>query len=172
MKHLRDTSTQPDLKLQTQLALQARQQLGLDCQVASPQLATPVQKVSGLPQTGLKPGLGYAPASEPEGLAAASQQTMAVPRSDLPSQSTVTDLLPLQQQSHSQQPTKVHDVGIASGTSAVATKHWQGPLYVISHKGEELVCDLAADAWPSDLPRCAFYQWQHSAGCLPPVYLP
>lgn len=32
-------------------------------------------------------------------------------------------------------------------------KHWQGPLCVVGHKGEEFVCDLATDTWPASLPR-------------------
>ena len=34
-------------------------------------------------------------------------------------------------------------------------KHWQGPLCVVGHKGEEFVCDLATDTWPASLPRWA-----------------
>lgn len=158
MKHLHDNGTQPDRELHSQLVLQARQQLGMDSQLASPQLATPAQILSGLPQMASKPGLGYAPVTELEGLSAAapSQHMMAVPQSVQTPQSTAADMQPLQQQtqqSHSEQPIKGPEVGSASGTSVIATKHWQGPLYVISHKGEELVCNLSTDAWPSDLSR-------------------
>ena len=34
-----------------------------------------------------------------------------------------------------------------------STKHWQGGLYVLSDKGEEFVCDLQTDLWPSHLAR-------------------
>lgn len=38
-------------------------------------------------------------------------------------------------------------------TTGIALRDWQGPLIVVNHKGEELICDLMTDQWPAHLPR-------------------
>ena len=38
----------------------------------------------------------------------------------------------------------------------LAFKDWQGPLYVLSHKGEELICHLKTGTWPAHLPRYVY----------------
>lgn len=38
-------------------------------------------------------------------------------------------------------------------TADLPFRDWQGPLYVLSHKGEELICHLKTDTWPAHLPR-------------------
>ena len=61
MKHLHDEGAQPDQNLQSQLALAAREQLGLDSQITLPQLPTPAQKSAGLRAAPPTPGLGHTP---------------------------------------------------------------------------------------------------------------
>ena len=61
MKHLHDEDAKPDQNLQSQTALAARQQLGLDSQIALPLLPTPEQKSAGLHAAAPTPGLGCTP---------------------------------------------------------------------------------------------------------------
>lgn len=44
----------------------------------------------------------------------------------------------------------------AGQTAVLPFRDWQGPLCVLSHKGEELICHLKTDTWPAHLPRYVY----------------
>ncbi len=157
MKDLRDNISH-DRVLQAQIALQARQQLKLHPEIASPQLTTPAQRPQGLHPTALRPGLGFGPDSQPSTMLSAQRSIRAEPASShnqeakmpLPTQ-PVQNTQEEQQSSQSWQQVQRQQQELPLATSDV--KHWQGPLCIVGHKGEEFVCDLATGAWPASLPR-------------------
>ena len=168
MKHLRDEGGEPDQSQHSQITLSARQQLALDSQIASPQLPTPSQKPVGLRTAGPPtPGLGYTPTSQPDTPPAAAPAPAPAPTPEVSTpqlpptahgrsrpQTQKASLQPhdghLQQQQNVQQ---AAEAATLNSNPLEATMHWQGGLYVVSPKGEEFVCELATEAWPSHLPR-------------------
>lgn len=182
MKHLHDEGARPDKTQQSQSVLSARQQLALDSQVATPQLPTPLQKSVGLLTPFTTPDLDHTPASSHPDISPAvtpattpaattastpqatpsammSQQPSAVPGGS--QLQVVHSCLAighdrLQQQQPRRQPAEIGTGSSSSLTGEGTTKHWQGGLYSVSpNKGMEFVCELATDAWPAHLPRCA-----------------
>ena len=171
MKDQRNNNISHDLAIQAQIALQARQQLRLYPENASPQLTTPAQQPQGLHLTALRPGLGFGPISQPSTMLFAQRSSRGEPASShnqqgkmpLPKQPVQNNQeeqqsLQLQQQGQQQQDLPVPPgLPLNSGgllqSHRVDVKHWQGPLCVVGHKGEEFVCNLVTEAWPASLPR-------------------
>lgn len=164
-----------DHALQAQITLQARQQLRLYPEIASPQLTTPAQQPQGLHPTALRPGLGFGPISQPSTMLSAQRSSKDEPASSdkqeakmcLPTQPVQNNQeeqrSPQLQQQLYQQGQQQQDLALPPGlplnsagvlqSQRFDVKHWQGPLCVVGHKGEEFVCDLATDTWPASLPR-------------------
>ena len=183
MKDQRDNNISHDHGLQAQIALQARQQLKLYPEIASPQLTTPAQQPQGLHPTALRPGLGFGPVSQPSSMlsaqcssrdepASSHNQEAKMPLPTQPVQNTQEEQQSsqlrqqvqqqvqqqLQRQGQQQQdwplpPGLPNDSGGVLQSQRLDVKHWQGTLCVVGHKGEEFVCDLATDTWPASLPR-------------------
>ena len=179
MKDQRNNSISHDQAVQAQIALQARQQLKLYPEIASPQLTTPAQQPQGLHPTALRPGLGFGPISQASMMLSAPHSSRDEPASlhnqegkmllpmqpvqntqeeQQSSQSRQQVQQQVQQQGQQQQelpppPGPPTDSSGVLQTQRLDVKHWQGPLCVVGHKGEEFVCDLATDTWPATLPR-------------------
>ncbi len=179
MNDQHNNSISHDQALQAQIALQARQQLKLYPEIASPQLTTPAQQPQGLHPTALRAGLAFGPDSQPSTKLSAQHASRGEPASShnqeakmqLPtqpvqitqeeqqsSQSRQQVQQQLQRQGQQQQelplsPGPPTDSGGVLQSQRLHVKHWQGPLCVVGHKGEEFVCDLATNTWPASLPR-------------------
>ena len=179
MKDQRNNDISHNHAVQAQITLQARQQLRRYFESASPQHTTPAQQPQGLHPTALRPGLGFGPDSNPSTMLPAQHSLRGEPASShnqeakmlLPKQPVQTNQeeqhafqsrqqvqQQLQQRGQQQQDLPVPpglplDSGGLLQSPRLDVKHWQGPLCVVGHKGEELVCDLATDTWPASLPR-------------------
>lgn len=180
MKDQRNNSTSHYHAVQAQITLQARQQLKLYPEIASPQLTTPAQQPQGLHPTALRPGLGFGPISQPSSMLSAQRSSKGEPASTYIQEAKMPLLMqPVQNNQEKQQSPQLQqqmqqqlqqqlqhqgqqqqdlpglplDSGGLLQSQRVDVKHWQGPLCVVGHKGEEFVCDLATDTWPASLPR-------------------
>ena len=180
MKDQHDKGPSHNPAQQAQNNLEAKQQLMLQHQVASPELTTPAQNSPGLRHSALRPGLGFASTSEASLTPIAQQPLADEPETSHTHAANVSHPIwslqdSQQQQQHSQMHQQLqwqqsqqlqqqdlpkppelfrgHDE-VQNGGSSL--KQWQGPLCVVGHKGEEFVCDLTTDTWPANLPRSAF----------------
>ena len=177
MKDQHDKGFSHDQAQQAQNNLEAKQQLKLQPQLASPELTTPAQNSPRLHYTAVRPGLGFASTSEASETLFAQQQLADEPGSSLNHVASVSHpILSLQdsqqQQQHSQMQQQLQwqqsqqlqhqdlteppepsrgDEEVQNVSSSV--KQWQGPLCVVGHKGDEFVCDLTTDTWLASLPR-------------------
>ena len=142
---------------QAKMLHQAKQQLLLNPHSPSPNLTTPSERALEPNPTGLRPGLGFALASDST-TAVASPDTKALKLSPLSGAATASAAAEAHVQSHKVQQeiavAELQRIGKASTAGAVAAvRQFAGSLYVSGPKGEELICELKTDLWPAHLAR-------------------
>lgn len=177
MKDQHDKGFSHDQAQQAQNNLEAKQQLKLQPQLASPELTTPAQNSPGLHRMALRPALGFGSTSEASETPFAQQPMAVEPETSHNHVASVSHPIwslhdSHQQQQHSQtqqqlqwqqsQQLQQQDLPESPEPSrgdeeaqneSSSVKQWQGPLCVVGHKGEEFVCDLTTATWPASLPR-------------------
>lgn len=123
---------------------EAKQQLGLIPSNKADIQQTPTRQ--GIPQPSLSSTPGFSP-----------PETPLIPQGKLTG--TTAASIESGQGSHAsghhighqeQQQQEQRTQSLAAG---IAFRDWQGPLFVLSHKGEELICEMNTNRWPSHLPR-------------------
>ena len=160
----RDNGASHSMAEQAKNVQRARQQLLLNANSSSPNLATPSWRAQERNPTVLRPGLGFALASDSAAAVASSNtEVLQLPSSSNAASAPSTAMASAAAaEACTQSAQNQQEIASAKGTqmgqarvsdTMTAVKQFGGALYVTGSKGEELICELKTDSWPAHLAR-------------------